>query len=101
MQVRAEPDTQAVIQARMDQFDLMTRVIGCESDAARAELIGMSSRAIQRARTGFVGGAFVANTITALREHERDLAARNLFPTFDSLFVVRVVPRADIEAAAA
>lgn len=85
--------TKAAILPRMGQFDLMTRILGCESDAARAELIDVAARTMSRARAGEpVGGQFVANTIATLRAHERALAARNLRPTFDALFEVVVVP---------
>lgn len=90
-----QPATQAVIRARMDRFDLMTRVLGCESDVDRAELIGVTDRTIRRARTNYVSGAFVAATLAGLRAHERDLAARNLRPTFDDLFEVLVVAAED------
>lgn len=83
--------TQAVIRARMDRFDLMTRVLGCESDLAREKLTGLDDRTIRRARTGYVSGVFVAKALTSLRAYERELAARNLRPTFDELFEVLVV----------
>lgn len=94
MHVQPQPDTDtvAVIQARMDRLDLMTRVLGCESDVARADLLGVSTKAIQRARSGYVSGRFVAGAIAGLRAHERELVARNLHPTFDELFRVLVVP---------
>jgi len=83
----------------MDRIDLMTRVIGCESDTARAALTGISTRHWNRARSGHVGAVFVANTIVALRKHERELAARNLKPSFDELFEIVIRPRTDAEAA--
>ena len=93
MHVRQDSDTQALIRARMDRLDLMTRVLGCESDTARAELTGMSTRHWRRARDGYVGSVFIANTLVALRGRERELIARNLRPSFDELFEVVVVPR--------
>lgn len=82
---------QASLRLRVDRFELMTRILGCESDIARAELIGMSARSIQRARNGVVGTTFAANTVAALREHADELAERNLTCGLDDLFeVVRV-----------
>lgn len=95
MHVRSDTATQAVILARMDRFDLYTRVLGCETDVARGELIGMTDRAVRRARQGAVGGVFVANTLAALRRFERELAACNLRVTFEELFEVVVVPVAE------
>lgn len=73
----------------MDQIDLMTKAIGCETDAARADLTHMSARHWRRAREGQpIGVTFIANTLVALRQFERALARRRLRPTFDSLFEV-------------
>lgn len=89
MQVRFESVTQAVIRPRMDRIDLMTEAVGCKSDPHRAILFGVSARTISRARTGRgIGADFIANTLAALREHERALLARNLKPSFDELFEV-------------
>ena len=88
------PDTatEAIIRADMDRIDLMTRVLGVTSDAARAELFGVSEKTVQRARAGTpVGSRFMAAVVTALREHERELAKYSLRPTLDTLFEVRVV----------
>jgi len=84
--------TDSVIRARMDAFDLMTRVLGCESDVDRAELLNLTTKMIQRARKGYVGSRFVARTLTGLRAFERELIKRNLRPTWDALFEAVVVP---------
>ena len=77
----------------MARIDHLTRVLGCESDTARAALVGMSARQWSRARSGYVGADFVANVIVALRAHEVELAARNLHVSLDELFEVVVVAR--------
>lgn len=85
----------------MDRLELMTRILGCETDTARAALIGITPRHWSRAREGHVGSVFVANTIAALRQRERELVARNLRPTFDELFEVVMVARStEVRAAA-
>ena len=102
MHVPTRPVTRNVIRARMDRIDLMTRVLGCESDPERGRLLGLTDKTIRRAREGiFVGGIFVANTIAGLRAHERELAARNLRPVFDELFEVLVLPASAVGEAAA
>jgi hypothetical protein len=82
----SQPD--AKLQLRAEQFDLMTRVVGYASDAARARLLGVNERTMRRARQGIIGEVFVAHTVAALRRHEDALAERNLYPTLDSLFEV-------------
>ena len=97
MHVPTDTATQAVIRARMDHIDLMTRVLGCESDVDRGRLFDMSSKTINRARSGYVGGAFVASVIASLRQHERALAARNLRVAFEELFEVVVIAKSDVD----
>lgn len=89
-----EVQPQAVLRLRVDRFDLMTRILGCETELARAELIGMDYRSIWRARNGAVGTTFAANTVAALREHSAELAKYNLSVGLDELFeVVRIRDR--------
>lgn len=97
MHVQSRDDTQAMIRARMDHLDLITRVLGCESDIDRGRLLDVSPKTISRARTGYVGGVFVANVLASLRQHERALAARNLRASFDDLFEVVVVAKTDVD----
>jgi len=100
MYVRPGSDTQAVVTARMDQIDLMTKAIGCDTDAARADLTHMSARHWRRAREGQpIGVTFIANTITALRQYERTLSRKRLKPTFDNLFEIVERAREDGRAA--
>lgn len=83
----------AGIRLKSDRFDLMTRIVGCESDEARARLLGVSVKTIWRARRGTLGVDFIAQTLFALGCHYGELAARNLLPCFDELFeVVELAP---------
>lgn len=80
---------QAMLRLRVERFDLMTRVLGCESDTARAALINMTYQSVRRAkRDNIVGGVFVAQTIAALRRHEDELRQYGLKPSFDELFEI-------------
>lgn len=95
MQVRERPNTQvptqAVLRLRMEQFDLMTRLLGCESDTARAELIGVTYRTIWRARKPLdrdqpqSHDKLIAQAVANLRLHADELAKYGLHPTLDSL----------------
>lgn len=100
MHVAIRPVTQAVIRARMDRIDLCSQVVGCRSDVERGRLFGLSTRTLSRAREGWVGTTFVANTLAALRSYERELAARNLRATFDELFEVVVIATNELAVAA-
>lgn len=90
------PDTRAEIHLRTedgeDRFTVMTRVLGIESDTARAAFIGVNPRTISRARDGVIGEEFIARALSALRRREKALAKFGLQPTFDDLFVVIDVP---------
>jgi hypothetical protein len=95
-------NTQAVLRLRGDQFDLMTRILGCESDAARAELIGVNWRTVSRAKAGAkVGEVFIAQTIASLRRETDTLGRYGLKPTLDNLFEVVDAELADAEPASA
>lgn len=95
MQV-ATADTQAEIRLRTedgeDRFTTMTRMLGMESDTARAAFIGVSPRTISRARDGIIGEEFIGRTLSALRRNEKRLAKYGVTTTFDDLFVVIDVP---------
>lgn len=95
---RAHPNTNAVLRLRVDKFDLMTRVLGCESDAARAALLGLTYRTVLRARRGVVGEVFVAQTIFALQREGETLGQYGLKPTLDELFEVVAVERERVAA---
>jgi len=89
MHDRSDTNTQAMLRLRVERFDLMTRVLGCESDTARAALINMTYQSVRRAkRDNIIGGVFVAQTIAALRRHREELQQYGLAPTFDDLFEI-------------
>lgn len=85
---RTQQNTRAVLRLREDKFDLMTRVLGCESDTARAALIGVTWRTVSRARRGRVGEMFVAQTVASLRREGDRLGALGLKVSIDELFEV-------------
>jgi hypothetical protein len=83
------------IRLKAQSFDLMTGVLGCWTDDARARLIGVSAKSIDRARRGscMLGHDFIAQTMLGLGARRDELATRNLVPCFDELFeVVEGVP---------
>lgn len=100
----ATPDTRAEIRLRSedgeDRFTVMTRVLGIESDTARANFVGVNPRTISRAREGVIGEEFIARTLSALRRREKTLAKFGLQPTFDDLFIVIDVPAPAVASAA-
>jgi hypothetical protein len=79
---------QGVIRLKADQFDLITRVLKCDSDEARARLINVSAKSIYRARRGGLGQQLIAQTLINLRDRHDELAKYNLIPSFDELFEV-------------
>lgn len=89
MQARDNPGTRAGVKLRVDRFDLMTRVLGCESDRARAQMLDVDPRTVSRARAGIVGEEFIAQTLTTMQQHAGELAALGLTGSFEDLFEVR------------
>lgn len=77
-------------------FDLMTRILGCESDPARGDLIHMDRKSVQRARQGVIGKEYIANTLFWLGRKRDILAELNLDPTFESLFEIVAPERAEV-----
>lgn len=64
-------------------------MLGCESEVARADLLGVTYQTVYRARSGAaVGGQFVAQTLAVLNRHADTLRGYNLEPTFDEVFEV-------------
>lgn len=89
IQVRTIPVIEAEIWLRLDRFTLMTEVLGCKTDAERAELIDVSERHFSRIATRRVGETVIAKTLVGLGRHERDLRRHQLVPTFEELFEIR------------
>lgn len=79
----------AEVWLRHDRFRLMTDLLGCNTDAERAELIDLSERQLSRSRHRRVGETFIANTLAGLGRHERVLRRHQLRPVFEELFEVR------------
>jgi hypothetical protein len=77
-----------LIRLRDRQFDLMTWVLNCASDEARARLIDMNAKTLYRARRGAIGEDFIAQILISLGDHHEELAKFNLAPKFDELFEV-------------
>lgn len=92
MHVHDSQNMQPSLRLRVEKFDLMTRILGCESEAARAELVGVSYRTMLRARTKNIGEVFAAQTIVSLRRHQDTLGRYGLKPTLDELFEVVETP---------
>lgn len=76
------------LRLNQDNFDEATRLAGCLTEAARAELIGVTERTLNRVRRGVIGHEFITKTLVALRPYERKLAKMGLKPTFETFFEV-------------
>ena len=82
------PGTRAGILLREEPFDLVTRVLGCKSEQARAQLLHVDPKTVYRARRGVVGEEFIAKTLTVMKANEGRLAAIGIEPIFESVFEV-------------
>lgn len=88
MHVPVSRDPSASLQIRRDKYELMFRVLGATGQQARADLLKVDRKTIQRADQGSFGVPFIARLIRVLREHRKELAVCGLEPTLDELFVV-------------
>lgn len=95
-------DTDVTVRLRVDRFELMTRVIGYASTAARARLIGVDRKTLRLVVTGEIapGEAFIGKTVAALRRHSDVLTSCGLTPSLDELFEVVEEEPKPIEAVA-
>ena len=89
IRVRSVPVIKAEIWLRLERFILMTELLGCKTDAERAELIDVSERHMSRARSRRVGETVIAKTLVGLGRHEGELRRHQLIPTFEELFEIR------------
>lgn len=81
-------ETDVRVRLRQETFTAMTAALGCTTDLARAELIGVTPRTLRRARAGVIGEGFMTKTVAALRRQSDTLAAHGLIPSLDALFEV-------------
>lgn len=94
MDAREVPGTRAGVFLRDDNFDLITRVLGCESDAARARLLDVDPKTIWRARRGVIGEELIAKTLDTMRRNADRLAELGLSVSFETVFAVGEKKRA-------
>ncbi|MCW2900119.1 MAG: hypothetical protein JWO67_2384 [Streptosporangiaceae bacterium] len=69
-----------------ERFDLITRLLGCKTELARAHLLDVDPKTVYRARRGVIGEEFIAKTLSVMKEHEGRLAEIGLTPTFEAVF---------------
>jgi hypothetical protein len=87
--IDVEPEARVGVFLRPGQLTHYARVLGCTSDFAFAQLIGMTERTISRAKNdGIIGIQFVAAVLSTLAKHEAELAAMNLGARFEDIFEV-------------
>lgn len=86
--------TRAGVLLRDEQFDLVTRALGCTSDTARARLLDVDPKTIYRARRGVIGEEFIAKTLDVLTRHERHLTDLGIGASFESVFTLGEKPAA-------
>jgi hypothetical protein len=83
----------------MDRFEAMAAALGAKSHAARARLIGMDVRTLQRQREGWpAGDQLVAQTLAVFNRYRAHLASLGMQPDFDELFEVVEVPAGPVAA---
>lgn len=83
-----EPGTRAGVLLRDERFSLITRLLGCESDAARARLLDVDPKTIYRARNGVIGEELIAKTLDMLQRHTEQLAQYGITASFEEVFTL-------------
>lgn len=81
-----EPGTRARVLLREEQFDLITRAMGCTSEAGRARLLEVDPKTIYRARHGVLGEEFIAKVLDAMERHQSKLAELGFTAGFGEVF---------------
>lgn len=74
---------------REDQFDLMTTLLGCRTERARARAAKVDPKNLRRARNDIIGERFMARVVAGLSRYADQLAHHDLTPSLDALFTVR------------
>lgn len=83
--------TRAGVLLKEDRFDLITRILGCESDLARSRLLEMDPKTIYRARKGgVVGEEFIARVLHAMQRNSEQLGELGISPTFEEVFKIDI-----------
>lgn len=76
---------------KWDRFALVTGLLGCETDVARADLFDFDNKTIRNLRQGGpVGDKTVAKILTVLRANAARLDAQGIATDFDEFFDVVV-----------
>lgn len=86
---REKSGTRAGVFLNEGRFEQITKALGSDSDLARARLLAVDPKTIYRARRGVIGEEFIARAIAVLHEHEAELKAIGVEPSFETLFEVR------------
>ena len=98
-QVQMITGIRAEIRLREARFDLITRILGCESDSARARLLDVDRKTIDRVREGRIGEEFIAKALAVLHLYADTLSELNISTKFEELFEL-VVEEPSLAAAA-
>lgn len=88
MQVQTRTDTTPKVRLRQERYEAWSRLLGLNTDTARAEFFGYDERTIRRARAGRLGANFIARTVFGFRTRLADLAPYGIDPALDELFTV-------------
>lgn len=90
-----QPDADAFIRPRRDHHGELlvlkaAKLLGCNTERARADLFGVTTRTLHRLRedTYRPGEVFLSQSVEALRPHSATLARHGIKPTLDGLFEV-------------
>lgn len=80
-----------VILLNYERFHQICTILGASSCAAQAQLVGVATRTIFRARDGGpVSGALIAGVLITLGRHQARLAAAGHTVSFTALFRVEI-----------
>lgn len=80
------PDMRAGIVLRDDRFDVITRILGCKTELARAALLDVDPKTVYRARRGVIGEEFIAKTLSVMKRNEDLLKEIGIEPKFEAVF---------------
>jgi hypothetical protein len=84
------PEARPGVYLNKERFDLICTILGHTSNAAKARLLNVVERTVDRARNGDpTGERFIAAVLTEFGKNRRLLAKHRIGVKFEDIFVIR------------